>query len=59
MAGGLVRAEVQLRRPAGRVTRADRIANQLLDILELHDPPLEDEETGLRIRRARPDESGC
>ncbi len=41
----------------GKFTRADRIANQLLDILELHDPPLEDEETGLRIRRARPDES--
>ena len=41
----------------GRFTRADRIAHELLDILELHDPPLEDEETGLRIRRARPDES--
>ena len=41
----------------GRLTRADRIANQLLDIVELHDPPVEDEETGLRIRRARPDES--
>jgi GNAT superfamily N-acetyltransferase len=40
----------------GRLTRADRIANQLLDIVELHDPPVEDEETGLRIRRARPDE---
>ena len=40
----------------GRFTRADRIAHQLIDILELHDPPLEDEETGLRIRRARPDE---
>jgi ribosomal protein S18 acetylase RimI-like enzyme len=41
----------------GRLTRADRIANQLLDIVELHDPPTEDEEAGLRIRRARPDES--
>lgn len=41
----------------GRLTRADRIANQLLDIVELHDPPTEDSEAGLRIRRARPDES--
>jgi ribosomal protein S18 acetylase RimI-like enzyme len=41
----------------GRLTRADRIAHQLLDIVELHDPPVEDKETGLRIRRARPDES--
>ena len=41
----------------GRRTRADRIANQLLDIVELHDPPIEDVESGLRIRRARPDES--
>jgi ribosomal protein S18 acetylase RimI-like enzyme len=41
----------------GRVTRADRIADQLLDIVELHDPPLEDEAAGSRIRRARPDES--
>ena len=41
----------------GRLTRADRIANQLLDIVELHDPPTEDEEAGSRIRRARPDES--
>jgi GNAT superfamily N-acetyltransferase len=41
----------------GRVTRADRIADQLLDIVELHDPPTEDEEAGSRIRRARPDES--
>lgn len=40
----------------GKITRADRIANQLIDILEVHEPPLEDEETGLRIRRARPDE---
>jgi ribosomal protein S18 acetylase RimI-like enzyme len=42
----------------GRLTRADRIANQLLDVVELYDPPLENEETGIRIRRARPDESG-
>ncbi len=41
----------------GRFTRADRVATELLDILDLHDPPLEDTETGLRIRRARPDES--
>ena len=42
----------------GEVTRADRIAHQLLDILEeVVDPPLEDEQTGLRIRRARFDES--
>jgi ribosomal protein S18 acetylase RimI-like enzyme len=41
----------------GRLTRADRIANQLIDMVELHDPPIEDEESGLRIRRARPDES--
>jgi ribosomal protein S18 acetylase RimI-like enzyme len=40
----------------GQVTRADLIAHQLLDILELFDPPLEDEQTGLRIRRARFDE---
>ena len=26
----------------GRLTRADQIANQLLDIVELHDPPIED-----------------
>ena len=42
----------------GKVTRADRIAHELLDILEaVVDPPLEDEQTGLRIRRARFDES--
>lgn len=40
----------------GRLTRADRIADDLLDVLDLHDPPLENEETGVRIRRARPDE---
>jgi ribosomal protein S18 acetylase RimI-like enzyme len=42
---------------SGRLTRADRIANQLLDVVELHDPPFENEENGVRIRRARPDES--
>lgn len=41
----------------GRFTRADRISHELLDILDQHDPPLTDEETGLRIRRGRPDES--
>ena len=41
----------------GEVTRADRIAHELLDILEALEPPLEDEQTGLRIRRARFDES--
>ncbi len=41
----------------GQLTRADRVAHELIDILELHDPPLEDDQTGLRIRRARPDES--
>ncbi len=41
----------------GRFTRADAVAHELIDELELRDPPLEDEETGLRIRRARPDES--
>ncbi len=40
----------------GHLTRADRVANDLLDILDLHDPPLEDDLTGLRIRRARPHE---
>ena len=41
----------------GRLTRADKITGELFELLEEHDPPLEDEETGLRIRRARPDES--
>jgi ribosomal protein S18 acetylase RimI-like enzyme len=39
------------------LTRADQITAELFGLLEQHDPPLEDEETGLRIRRARPDES--
>jgi ribosomal protein S18 acetylase RimI-like enzyme len=42
----------------GRVTRADRIAARLIDILEQHNPPITDDQTGLRIRRARPDEVG-
>jgi ribosomal protein S18 acetylase RimI-like enzyme len=41
----------------GILTRADRITAELFAMLEEHDPPLEDDETGLRIRRARPDES--
>lgn len=41
----------------GRLTRADRVTQELFTLLEEHDPPLEDEETDLRIRRARPDES--
>src|SRR5215212_3027625 len=41
----------------GRFTRADRIAAALLDTLELYHPPISDEQTGLRIRRARPHES--
>lgn len=41
----------------GRRTRSDRIVNEILDLLDAHDPPLEDADTGLRIRRARPDES--
>jgi ribosomal protein S18 acetylase RimI-like enzyme len=41
----------------GRHTRADRIAEELLEVLDLHDPPVENEETGVRIRRARHDES--
>jgi GNAT superfamily N-acetyltransferase len=40
----------------GRTTRADRVAGELIDILEIYQPPVSDEETGLRIRRARPDE---
>ncbi len=37
----------------GRRTRADRIVDELFDLLQTHDPALEDEETGIRIRRAR------
>lgn len=42
----------------GRQTRADRVAEELFDLLQSYDPPLEDEETGIRIRRARWDEQG-
>lgn len=38
-------------------TRADRVAQELLDLLDVVDPPLEDAQTGLRIRRARFDEA--
>ncbi|MET1005428.1 MAG: GNAT family N-acetyltransferase [Propionibacteriaceae bacterium] len=41
----------------GRRTRSDKIVNDLLDMLDALDPPLEDADTGLRVRRARPDES--
>ena len=41
----------------GRLTRADRITRELFELLEEHDPPLEDEQTGLQIRRAHSDES--
>jgi ribosomal protein S18 acetylase RimI-like enzyme len=41
----------------GRFTRADAVAHELIDALELRDPPLEDTRTGLLIRRARPDEA--
>lgn len=41
----------------GRFTRADAVAHELIDLLEVHQPPLTDEVAGLRIRRARPDES--
>lgn len=37
----------------GRTTRADRVVAELEDLQDRFDPPLEDEETGLRIRRAR------
>ena len=41
----------------GTRTRADRIVDELFDLWEKHDPPLEDDETGLRIRRARPSDA--
>ena len=41
----------------GWITRADRVATELLTLLEKYDPLPADQETGLRIRRARPDES--
>lgn len=38
----------------GLNTRADRIANEIIDLLDEQDPPATDEETKLAIRRARP-----
>ncbi|MDN5761225.1 MAG: GNAT family N-acetyltransferase [Microlunatus sp.] len=40
----------------GRTTRADRIVAELESLQDRFDPPLEDDETGLRIRRARQSE---
>lgn len=40
-----------------RRTRSDRIVAELLDLLELYDPPVTNAAAGWRIRRARPDES--
>ena len=37
----------------GRTTRADRIVADLEELQDRFDPPLEDEQTGIRIRRAR------
>ena len=37
----------------GRSTRADRIVAELEELQDQFDPPLEDEQTGIRIRRAR------
>jgi ribosomal protein S18 acetylase RimI-like enzyme len=37
----------------GRSTRADRIVADLEELQDRFDPPLEDEQTGIRIRRAR------
>ncbi len=42
----------------GRRTRADRIVDELCDLQDQYDPPLEDDETGIRIRRARWHEYG-
>ena len=42
----------------GRRTRADRIVDELCELQDQYDPPLEDEETGIRIRRARWHEHG-
>jgi ribosomal protein S18 acetylase RimI-like enzyme len=40
----------------GRVTRADRIAVELLELADLADPGPADEAEGIRVRRARHDE---
>jgi len=37
----------------GRSTRADRVVAELEELQDEFDPPLEDEQTGIRIRRAR------
>ncbi len=37
----------------GRTTRADRVVADLEELQDQFDPPLEDEQTGLRLRRAR------
>ncbi len=42
----------------GRRTRADRIVDELCELQDQYDPPLEDDETGIRIRRARWHEYG-
>ena len=42
----------------GRRTRADRIVDELCKLQDHYDPPLEDDETGVRIRRARWHENG-
>lgn len=40
-----------------RTTRSDTVTGEVMDLWDVADPPLEDAQTGLRIRRARPDES--
>lgn len=40
----------------GRSTRADAIVAELEDLRDRYDPPLEDEQTGIRLRRARQSE---
>lgn len=37
----------------GRVTRADEVVAELENLQDEFDPPLEDEQTGIRLRRAR------
>lgn len=37
----------------GRTTRADTVVAELEDLRDRFDPPLEDEQTGIRLRRAR------
>jgi GNAT superfamily N-acetyltransferase len=40
----------------GRVTRADRVATQLLELADVADPGFTDGDRGIRLRRARHDE---